>query len=186
MRTRSIKTSLAKRASVIVVAAAIALTAFAGTAYAYFTSQTQASGGHSLELGFSTEIDEPIDENGEKTISMTNTGDTDIMVRIQLFYGSGVNNTINVTPGAEGTDSRWTNQDGVWYWDGVLSTKQATGPLKVSVTADEGVDLSGFDVVVIGQTSPVYYDESGHPVAYLWSTADQNGGVTPVEPNGQN
>lgn len=175
-KTMNIMTSLAKRASIVAIAAVLATVAIAGTAYAYFTAYTQANGGHTLELGYSTEITEDVTD-GVKTISMKNTGDIDVKVRIQIFYGSGINNSIAVViPDADG----WTKTgDNMWEYDGVLAPDANTSDLKVEVRVADGVDdpssvdLSNFDVIVIGQTSPVYYDDNGNPIAYLWSGDQQ-------------
>lgn len=178
----TIRSSLAKRAGVVALTAALGMATLTGTAFAYFTSNTQATGGHTIQLGYSTDVNEEI-VDGNKRISMTNTGNTDVMVRIQLFYGTGVNNSITVgTPGAEG----WTNAGDTWTYSEVLAPGASTTVLPVNVTAKEGTDLSNFDVTVIGQTSPVYYDEDGKAVAYLWQTQASGGEATPVNPDDQN
>lgn len=169
----TIMTSLAKRVGVIALSATLGMTAFAGTAFAYFTANTQASGGHQIKLGYSSEIDEGPMTDGNKEIVMYNTGDADIMVRVQLFYGSGVNGNITVeTPGAEGwTKSGETGQE-IWTYNKVLTPKGTaddhTTILPVNVSAKGDVDLSNFDVTVIGQTSLAYYDEDGTAKAVLW------------------
>lgn len=171
-----IMTSLAKRAGVIALSATLSVAAFAGTAYAYFTSHTQAAGSHPIELGYSSEVVEDI-VDGNKNISMVNTGDTEIMVRVQLFYGTGVNNNVKVTvPGAATTSvSGWSQGDnGVWNYAHALQPGESTNSLWVDVEAAKGTDLSNFDVTVIGQTSPIYYDEDGNPVPYLWSSTAQS------------
>lgn len=171
-KNSTIMTSLAKRAGVIALSATLGVTAFAGTAYAYFTSHTQAAGSHPIELGYSSEINEDI-VDGNKDITMVNTGDTEIMVRIQLFYGTGVNNNVKITVPGENTveNSGWSQEaDGVWVYEHVLQPGESTHSLWVDVEADEGTDLSNFDVTVIGQTSPIYYDENGKAVPYLWKT----------------
>lgn len=170
-KTMNIMTSLAKRASIVAIAAVLATVAMVGTAYAYFTSYAQASGGHTLELGYSTEITEDVTD-GVKTISMKNTGNIDVMVRIQLFYGTGINDNIKVeVPDVEG----WTKTgDHTWEFAGVLEPDASTSDLVVNVSANsKNVDLSNFDVIVIGQTSPVYYDDNENPVPYLWSGDQQ-------------
>ena len=184
----TIMTSLAKRAGVIALAATLGITAFAGTAFAYFTANTQASGGHPIQLGYSSEIGEEI-VDGNKNITMENTGNTDIMVRIHLFYGTGVNNNVTVTVPGEKTESGWSldKNSGAWVYDKVLKPGESTKSLWVDVKAAKGTDLANFDVTVIGQTSPIYYDEAGNPVPYLWTDADPNGGITPVpQPEDEN
>lgn len=164
--------NFAKRSAAIVIAITLCLTMCAGTAFAYFTSTAQATGSHDLTLKYSSELTENI-ENGNKQISMQNTGETDIMVRVQLFFGTGINNNISVeTPGAED----WTQSGSVgnetWTYTKVLAAGESTSVLPVNVSAAEGTDLANFEITVIGQTSPVYYDESGAPVPYLWSSAN--------------
>lgn len=173
-KNSTIMTSLAKRAGVIAISATLGVAAFAGTAYAYFTSHTQATGSHPIELGYSSEVKENIVE-GNKNITMMNTGDTEIMVRIQLFYGTGVNENVKVTvPGANTAENSGWSQDAndVWTYERVLQPGESTNSLWVDVEATGGTDLSNFDVTVIGQTSPIYYDESGKAVPYLWKTQD--------------
>lgn len=171
-KNSTIMTSLAKRAGVIALSATLSVAAFAGTAYAYFTSHTQAEGSHTIELGYNSEISEEI-ENGNKSITMMNTGDTEIMVRVQLFYGTGINGNITVeTPGAEGWVKGGLDGQETWTYTKVLAPNGQDGDkttvLPVNVSAPAGTDLSSFDVTVIGQTSLAYYDEAGNPHAVLW------------------
>ena len=168
-------TNLAKRAVAVGLCATLGIAACTGTAFAYFTANTQASGGHPIELGYSSEIYEGIDQyDGSKSIVMVNTGNTDIKVRVQLFYGTGVNDSVVVTPMAEGTDEGWSEKDGMYWWDGVLKPGQSTGILKVTVESDKEVEIDNFDVTVIGQTSSVHYeyDEDGNEIVVsdLWET----------------
>lgn len=166
--------NLAKRSITIAIAIALCMTVCAGTAFAYFTSNAKASGGHTIALEYSSNTNETI-VDGNKQISMQNTGSADIMVRIQLFFGTGVNNNIAVeTPGADGWSKTGITGSEVWTYSKVLAAGESTSILPVNVSAAEDVDLSNFDVVVIGQTSPVYYDEAGVPVPYLWTSADPN------------
>ena len=75
---------------VILTAAALALTGAVsvGSALAYFTTYTTASGGVQMDMGFTdTTIDEEI-EGGTKVITIRNTGDYDCYVRVQIFADS--------------------------------------------------------------------------------------------------
>lgn len=175
MKTKTdVMMNLAKRSITIAIAIALCMTVCAGTAFAYFTSNAKASGGHTIALEYSSNTNETI-VDGNKQISMQNTGSADIMVRIQLFFGTGVNNNIAVeTPGADGWSKTGTTGSEVWTYSKVLAAGESTSILPVNVSAAEDVDLSNFDVVVIGQTSPVHYDEAGVPVPYLWTSADPN------------
>lgn len=59
-----------------------------GSAYAYFTTYTEASGGVVFEMGATkTEIHEDV-KDGMKIVSIENTGDYACYVRVTAFAGS--------------------------------------------------------------------------------------------------
>ena len=70
-------------------AAALVLTAGVMTnrTLAYFTTYVTASGGHELELGFTTTIPEEEVANWTKDITITNTGGNPCYVRVKAFAG---------------------------------------------------------------------------------------------------
>ena len=75
--------------SLCLAAAALTLTAgiSAGTAMAYFTTYTEASGGVTLNMGFSETIPKEDFSNWTKHVSVENTGDYDCYVRVIGMYG---------------------------------------------------------------------------------------------------
>lgn len=170
---KHIMTSLVKRAGFVVLAATLCIAALSGTAFAYFTANTSASGGHELTLGYESHIEEELD-GLDKNITMTNTGETDIMVRVQIFYSNWMNESGDITVdthNAEGFDG-WSpvassgSEGETWEYKGVLKPGESTSALVAEVSAKS--EIKDFDIIVIGQTSPIYYDENGTLVPYLW------------------
>ena len=75
-----------------------------GSAYAYFTTYTEASGGALFEMGATkTEIHEEV-KDGMKIVSIENTGDYACYVRVTAFAGSGYTLTYE-----DGGSGKWTN-----------------------------------------------------------------------------
>lgn len=77
-------TKTSKRLITIGLVALLAVILCAGPAYAYFTAVTSASGEKEITLGYSTETNEDFDGE-DKSITMKNTGDIDVMVRVVLL-----------------------------------------------------------------------------------------------------
>lgn len=166
--------SLAQRAGLVAAATVICLVAVAGTAFAYFTDYVAANGSKTLNLEYSTETKEELD-GLDKHITMTNTGNTEVFVRVQLFYGEGSNQNVTVTVPGEGTGEGWSQDAAdshVWNYAGTLAPGQSTSQLVVDVTANE--TIKDYNIVVIGQTSPVLYDENNDPYPSIWSDEDQS------------
>lgn len=65
----------------------LAVTAFAGTAWAYFTDQVRASGEKEVVFGYDYETEEKI-EGTDKVIRIVNKGATEVMARV-LIFGAG-------------------------------------------------------------------------------------------------
>lgn len=158
--------NLMKRTSVIIFAAILCVITLAGTAFAYFTDAKEASGSHTLQLGYSTELVEGFDTDGNKQIVMTNTGETEVYVRTLIYYGTEVGQDIEVDiPGAE----NWEKQgDNTWFYNQPLKPGEYTSVLPVTITTGEGVNLENFDVIVIGQTTRALYDSNNDPYPADW------------------
>ena len=74
-----------------------------GSAYAYFTTYTEASGGVVFEMGATkTEIHEDV-KDGMKIVSIENTGDYACYVRVTAFAGSEYTLTYK-----DGGSRKWT------------------------------------------------------------------------------
>ena len=83
-QSEGIMTKTSKRFIIIGLAALLTVILCAGPAYAYFTAVTSATGEKAITLGYSAETDEDFDGE-DKAITMKNTGDTDVMVRVILL-----------------------------------------------------------------------------------------------------
>lgn len=169
-------THVKKRFITIGLIAVLALGLVAGPAYAYFTAVTNASGEQEITLGYSTEVEEQRD-GLNKDITIVNNGKADAMVRAWLFGVQGNENlSIEVIPGDGWTLSENQGDQRLYTYSGVLKPGDKTSSLKVKVTSnprqfdDQIMDnLSDFDIVVVGQTSPAAYDDKGNPYPYNWS-----------------
>lgn len=148
-----------------------------GKTLAYFTTYAEAKGAQTISLGDKTEITEEF-SSWEKSVSITNqpTDGSDksqpVFVRVKAFSGS----TYKLEYKYE-ADSNWSpGGDGYYYYGPILGSGESTSVLKVKIT-DVPVNPEqgdNFNVVVIYETTPVYYDENGNPKAN-WDIILDNG-----------
>lgn len=145
---------------------------------AYFTTYVSAEGGHVVNMGTRTEIEEDVSEM-TKHITLLNTSDRgDCFVRVKVFYGAGV--TVSYVD-VEGNGDWYDGGDGYWYYRPVLPVGQRTSQLDVAidttglvkpgedpVTATEFIK-DKFNVVVVQECTPVLYRENGETYAN-WDT----------------
>lgn len=137
-----------------------------GTAWAYFTTNTDATGGHALSLASEeTNIEEEFNFNDwTKRVVVTNTDTSGrpVYVRARAYSGSQY-------PLSYAGTTNWTaGEDGFWYYDGILEVGASTqGELlmKIEGVSAEITDPDAFNVVVIYETTPVQYDSQGNPYA---------------------
>lgn len=149
--------------TVCLTAAALILTACvsAGRALAYFTTWASASGGGTLELGFTTVVpDETFDEQTwTKHVTIENTGDHDCYVRARAYAGDSY--TLEY-PVAEG----WSRgDDGYWYYAEILPAGGRTGELLIRIGQPGEDDTEAFNVIVVQEHTVVCYREDGTPYA---------------------
>lgn len=165
---------ISKKVLIGLVAAALCVAALTGTALAYFSDKTTAFGERPITLGYSTEINEDMSDL-DKSISVVNTGQTEVMVRVQLFYSNANGVTVTVA-GADGWTEDTDADSGahVWHYDRVLAPGTSTPVLKATVKADLDQLPANFDVVVVSQSSPVAYDSNGNAYGYDWANASNN------------
>lgn len=142
------------------IAAAVTLTASlsVGSALGYFTTYCTAEGAVTMNMGFTnTDIWEEIDEEG-KHVKIQNTGDYACFVRVKAFAPDFAElKYTSVSPGD------WTEKDGYWEYNTVLEAKAETSELLISYTLPE--DMTEFNIIVVYEYSPVFYDENGNPTA---------------------
>jgi len=169
------------------LAAGMVLTATAGSAWAYFTTNTSASGSYALSLGNETRIVETYSEH-TKHLVVTNEGTAPVYVRARAFSGS--------LYGLAYTGEGWqAGADGYYYYNAAVPgittaedgtvTKSQTTQLDVLITfpeeAEEGDECN---VVVIYESIPVQYDSDGNPLAP--QAADWSGKVLTGRTEGGN
>lgn len=164
---------ISKKILIGLVTGALCVAALTGTALAYFSDKTVAMGEHPVKLGYSTEINEEI-VDGNKQISIANTGETEVTVRVQLFYSNADDVTVTVSGNGWAQQEEAESDAHVWYYNQVLAPGATTGDLEAKISADAEKVPAGFDVIVVSQSSPVAYDEAGNPYGYYWTDASAN------------
>lgn len=135
-----------------------------GSAYAYFTTYTQAEGTVPFEMGITrTEPHEEVKE-GKKIVTIENTGDYDCYIRVKAYVGE----TYELSY-ADGGSGKWTSgTDGYWYYDEILPAGETSASIDIHIPKEllEAVEEeSSLHVVVIQECTPVQYDENGTPYA---------------------
>ena len=155
--------------------AAVLLVALAApaAAYAYFTDYEDAYGGAVLKLEGETTIHET-PEDAKKTISIENTGETDVIVRVAV-YGDYLGN-IDYDAGD------WT-KDGEWYYyNSILEPGGTTSDIVANIdTAAAKAAGHDFDIVVVHESQRVSYDGTEENNVVLpegWTLPDISVGMT--------
>lgn len=148
--------------SLCLAAVALTLTAgiSAGTAMAYFTTYTEASGGVTLNMGFSETIPKEDFSNWTKHVSVENTGDYDCYVRVKALAGSKYQDGLQYSD----SDGKWTpGEDGYYYYSDPIAPGESTSVLDIRIDSKES-DAS-FNVVVVQESTKVLYNENNEPYA---------------------
>lgn len=125
-----------------------------GATLAYFSDYEQASGGATLYLGGKTELTEG-EDTGEKNIVVTNTGKTNMIVRVGIFGPDGMK-----APTMKGN---WIHaDDGMYYYGVVLKPGEDTG--KNNLVASMSFKWEGdapdyyLEVTVVHEGSQAIYE----------------------------
>lgn len=141
--------------AIILASAALALTGTltVGSAMAYFTTYTQASGSATVHMGFTQTV--PHEELKEKAkhVSIENTGDYDCYVRVKAF-------SVYELEYKDMENWKYHEDDGYLYYTPILHPGETTTVVEIGVEIPEDKE---FDVVVVQECSPVFYDEEGNP-----------------------
>lgn len=142
-----------KRKLVIALSLILCLTASVGFTLAYFTDYEDAKGGAVVKLSGQTEVEEEFDGNN-KQVTIKNTGDTDMVVRLKVF-GDEKHMKENST-----NNKDWVKgSDGFWYYKKVLLAGKDASMFKVDVSGkiDPG-DPIDFEITVVHESQRVTYD----------------------------
>ena len=149
---------------ILIVAASLLLLGAVGVkpAMAYFTATHESSGvasfGH-IEITPHEKID-----GFTKSITIENTGDNPVYVRVQLFAGSTHKLTV-----AAGSSSKWDKDaDGFYYYSDKLEAGATTETLSVTVDSN-GETAKEFNVIVVSEATGVKADGS-----HSWTDVSQS------------
>lgn len=93
---------------------------------AYFTTYTEASGGVTLNMGFSETIPKEDFSNWTKHVSVENTGGYDCYIRVKALAGSKYQDGLQYSD----SDGKWTpGEDGYYYYsDPIAPGRKHIGP----------------------------------------------------------
>lgn len=156
---------LSKR-TICLAAAAVALTGTlaVGSAYAYFTTYSEAKGNVVFQMGETrTEPHEEVKE-GKKIVSIENTGDYDCYIRVKAYAGNNYNLSY-----ADGGSGKWYDGgDGYWYYKDILEAGSTSETVLVNIPKElleDITDEKDLNVIVIQECTPVQYDDNGEPYA---------------------
>lgn len=162
-----------KKKNVLLAALAVSLTlsAGAGSAWAYFTTYANASGGYTLSLGDKTTVSENFSSWTKHVVITSQADSKPVYVRAKAFCGSDYELVYS------GSDKWSPNSDGYYYYSDILNGGDSTDALDVKIEniPEEVKNGDSFNVVVIYETTPVRYHEDGTPYAD-W-TAELNTGT---------
>lgn len=137
-----------------VMAVVLPLSAGIGNAFSYFTANAGSEGRLGVEIGTpQTEITETFGE-WTKHITITNTGDIPVYVRVQAFSGSQYPLTYN-------TNGAWRGDGPYYIYNSILAPGNTTEPLDIVISGVEETDKDNFNVVVVYERTPVAYNEDG-------------------------
>ena len=145
-----------KRTKIVILTAALllCLTVGIGMSAAYFTDYESARGGAVIDLGGQTELTEEV-KDGNKIVSIQNTGDTDMIVRVMIYGDKGRISSIAADGWIEGSD-------GAYYYGKVLPSGESTRTLTVNVRTGSS-DTDDFEIIVVHEGSRAVYAGDGQP-----------------------
>lgn len=158
MKTRKI--ILPALAVILVIGLAV------GTAIAYFTAHTEATGSVPVALGAKTEIEESI-KDLDKVITISNKGPEAVWVRAKAY------SAYELTYKGEG----WSEgEDDFYVYGDIVEAGQTADTLTVSITAPADEVTEEFNVIVVYECTKVMYDDDGNLLDPDWSLAVKKGG----------
>ena len=156
-----------KNKKIIIAAATLAMIAAAsvGPAMAYFTDSHYAYGVVPVNLGDSELTPHEKVTGMVKTITVENTGDYDVYVRVQAFCGSNVK--VEMTAG-EG----WTKDGDYYVYNEVVKAHESTkSSIEFTITPPADSDQKDFNVIIIEEATRATYKADGTPNKPDWSLA---------------
>ena len=142
-----------RKMKLLVVGLLLVALVLPAAAYAYFTDYEDAWGGAVIKLEGETKIHEEASTD-KKVVSIENTGDTNVIVRVGIFgdYISGI--TFE-------NKKDWTHKDGDdwYYYSQILKPGETTSSITATVNKTAAEDAGhDFDIVVVHESERVSYD----------------------------
>lgn len=132
------------------------LSAGAGSAWAYFTTYTEARGGYVLRLGSQSTVTETLD-SWTKHVTVTNDASSGpVFVRAKALAGSQYELAYQSAGG------KWTaGEDGFYYYSDILEAGGSAEVLdiKINNVPADAKDGDSFNVVVVYESTPVIYTD---------------------------
>lgn len=169
--------------SLCLAAAALALTASlsVGSAMAYFTTYTTASGGVTVSLGSTVTEPQETVSDWTKHITIQNTGDYDCYVRVKVFAGDKFKDGLVFSD----ADGKWSPGEGdYYYYSDIVPAGGSSGELLVKINFDSEEVKEDFNVIVAQECTGVLYDDNGNPYAD-WNVIADSGEQTYEEEVGE-
>lgn len=117
-------------------------------AMAYFTNSHQAVGTVTVHLG---DLEITPNENAKewtKEITVQNTGDYDVFVRVKAICGSQYSANL-----ASGDGWSYSENDGYYYYSDLLAKDATSSVLKLTITPPEGLENDTFNVVIVQEAA---------------------------------
>lgn len=145
-----------KNVLLAMTACMLILSAGAGSAWAYFTTYTEARGGYAIRLGSQSTVTETLD-SWTKHVTVTNDAASGpVYIRTKAFAGSQYELTYYSANG------KWTlGDDGFYYYRDIVEAGGSTEGLDIRIdnVPAEVKDGDSFNVVVVYESAPVIYKD---------------------------
>ena len=173
-------------AAAIVMMVLVALSATVGTTLAYFTTYASAKGSIEISLEEQTTIKEDFDSWVKHlTIANNGTDSRPVFVRAKAFAGEEYTLTYSGSGWSQGADGYYyygtapTGDLAEAKGGTILMPGKETSQLDVTISDVPAGAKPGdnFNVVIVYETTPVLYDESGEPYAN-WNNILDNGNLS--------
>ena len=148
------------------IAAALALVSLASvkTTMAYFTDHKETTGGVTLSLGDSRLTPHETVEGLVKHITVENTGNYDVFIRVKAVYGSNYDASV-----VDNTSAGWElKDDGYYYYKDVVKAHETAPELQLQIKVKDNTAVeNSFNVVIIQEATLAIYD--GDNVSADWT-----------------
>ena len=151
-----------KNKKIIAVASAMVVIALATVtpAMAYFTDSRDAKGTATVYLGEHEITPHEKVEGLVKTITVENTGDYDVFVRVKAMCGSMYTITLD-----KDSSTGWSEAGGYYVYSEKLAVNQTSNELKLNIAVKEGAEAEDFNVIIVQEACRAVKNSDGKYVA---------------------